>query len=139
LTKLTDVPDPLVATLLDQVSGDLICCAPFEMPLNPQLERIESTESLQGLLENSSFEAAILDTGFRKPLSSLTVEDVPVLQGTLKAQVILKVKPELDQFCEGLETCGVLHAVTKYPSLMAPYFLWTDVDLTPGACAHMCQ
>ena len=60
------------------------------------------------------------------------MEDKPTIQETLRAHVIFKVKPEIDQFSEGLGTCGVLDAVKKYPSLMAPWFLWRDVELTPG-------
>ena len=68
-------------------------------------------ESLQSLFEDSSFESMILETGFRKPLHLLTMEDKPGIQETLRAHVILKVKPEMDQFSERLRTCGILDAV----------------------------
>lgn len=99
----------------------------------PQLEGAECGESLRGVFGNATFESLILETGYRKPLSQLTMDDKPAIRQTLRAHVILKVKAELDQFCEGLQTCGVLSAVMEHPSLMAPCFLWADVEVTPGA------
>ena len=60
------------------------------------------------------------------------MEDKPTIQKVLRAHVLLRVKGELDQFAEGLKTCGILDAVVKYPSLMGPCFLWMDLALTPG-------
>ena len=67
----------------------------------------------------------ITETGYRKPLSLLKLEDIPQLKQTLRDHVLVKVKAELDQFCEGLTTLGVLDKVKMYPSLMAPLF--TDI------------
>ena len=36
--------------------------------------------------------------------------------------VILRSKAELDQFCEGLKSCGVLSAVRQYSDLTRKYF-----------------
>ena len=78
------------------------------------------------------FELAMLETGYRKPLSSLVMLDKAAIQKTLRAHILLKVKPELDQFCEGLKTCGVMESTLQYPSLMAPCFTCTTVNLTGG-------
>ena len=64
----------------------------------------------------------IIETGYRKPLCKLTMEDVPGLKQTLCDHVLVKVKAELDQFCEGLKTLGIQEKIRKYPSLMAPLF-----------------
>lgn len=64
----------------------------------------------------------IIETGYRKPLCRLTMEDVPGLKQTLRDHVLVKVKAELDQFCEGLKTLGVLEKMRKHPSLMAVLF-----------------
>ncbi len=73
-----------------------------------------------------------LETGYRKPLFTLVMADKTGIIDTLKAQVLLKVKPELDQFCEELSTCNVLEYTRKYPSLKAEQFTLTPVDLTQG-------
>ena len=72
--------------------------------------------------ENDTF---IIETGYRKPLCRLTMEDVPGLKQTLRDHVLVNVKAELDQFSEGLNTLGVLEKVKKYPSLMSPLFTYT--------------
>ncbi len=59
------------------------------------------------MFKNPDHESALLETGYRKPLFTLVMAD------TLKAQVLLKVKPELDQFCEGLSTCNVNNSETE--------------------------
>ena len=94
---------------------------------------MESTESLQDLLaENSTL---ILETGYRKPLTSATIEEKPALQKILRAHVLLRVKAEMDQFCEGLKTCGVLEAVTQYPKLMTQCYS-VIVGWRPGEIAR---
>ena len=107
---------------------------PFALPPSSQLDKVECDQSLRMLFsENSGFESIILETGFRKPLSLLVLEDKSRIQEVIKAHVILRVKAELDQFCQGLVTCGIHDAMQNHPTLMAPCFLWTGVDLTPGA------
>ena len=93
---------------------------------------IESDESLRECFKEEPFESLMLDTGFRKPLSSLAISDKEEIISILTANVLLKVKPELDQFIEGLDTCGVLGAMRKSPQLMKVFLTHTTVDLTPG-------
>ena len=64
----------------------------------------------------------IIETGYRKPLCRLTMQDVPGLKQILRDHVLVNVKAELDQFSEGLNTLGVLEKMKKYPLLMAPLF-----------------
>ena len=66
-------------------------------------------------------DSLIVETGYRKPLCMITVEDIPGLKQTLRDHVLVKVKAELDQFCEGLNTLGVLEKMKKYPVIMAPF------------------
>ncbi len=80
------------------------------------------------MFKNPDHESALLE-GYRKPLFTLVMaSDKTGIIDTLKAQVLLKVKPELDQFCEGLSTCIVL----EYTHKTAERFTLTPVDLTQG-------
>ena len=97
-----------------------------------QLRAANSDASLRGVFSNPEYEAILADTGFRRPLSSLTVSDANEISATLKTYLLLKVKPELDQLKEGLDTCGVLESTSRHPELMAPLFVHTPVSLTKG-------
>ena len=43
-----------------------------------------------------------------------------------------KVKTEMDQFHEGLNTFGFLDMVKENPEMWKPYFVCDDSNLTPG-------
>ena len=91
----------------------------------------------------------MLETGYRKPLSSLVMLDKAAIQKTLRAHVLLKVKPELDRVCEGLKTCGVMESTLQYPSLMAPHLYHSEFDwryvnccvdiVTESVCMCVCM
>ena len=47
--------------------------------------------------------------------------------GAIKSVIIdwhslIKIKPELDQFVDGLKTLGTHEAIKQYPHLMTPFF-----------------
>lgn len=98
------------------------------------MEAADSDESLRAAFEDSSHELLILETGYRKPLSMLTMSDQQDLVKMLKAHILFRVKPELDQFRNGLKTCGILEAVESHLELMSPLFTCTRCDLTGGVC-----
>lgn len=50
----------------------------------------------------------------------------------LNYHLIAKVKAELDQFAEGLQTFGFLSFLKADPHTWRPYFIQTDNELTPG-------
>ena len=87
---------------------------------------------MRAIFEDPDYELVLLETGFRKPVSSLCLLDKGVVANTLKAHLLSRVKPELDQFSEGLGVCGVLEAVRRHPELMAPYFTHVPVELSAG-------
>ena len=68
---------------------------------------MESDESLRVLFQSPDYEPVLLETGYRKPLASLQIADKTTIKQTLKAQVLLQVKAEIDQFCDGLRICVV--------------------------------
>ena len=80
----------------------------------------------------------LLETGFRKALCHLTTADKPVLKATLRDyHSLIKIKPELDQFSDGLKTLGVLDLIQKYPSLMSPLFIYQQSSLNKGKDGNM--
>ena len=80
----------------------------------------------------------LLETGFRKALCHLTTADKPVLKATLRDYLsLIKIKPELDQFSDGLKTLGVLDLIQKYPSLMSPLFIYQQSSLNKGKDGNM--
>ena len=65
----------------------------------------------------------LLDCGFVKPTTLVKLEDkVEIIQAIALNYAILRSKAELDQFCEGLQSCGVLDAIRKYPQLTRDFF-----------------
>ena len=49
-------------------------------------------------------------------------DKVHIVQAMALHDVILRSKAELDQFCEGLESCGVLGAIRRNADLTRKYF-----------------
>ena len=97
-----------------------------------QLEAAESEESLRAIFEDSNHQLAMWETGYRKPFSSLQLGDREELQMTLKVHMLARIKPELDQFREGLKACGILEAMQARSTLMEPLFTYSPSDLTAG-------
>lgn len=89
---------------------------------------------MREVFDDSDFELALLETGYRKPLATLNLSDKVGIQKTLKMHTIVRVKPEMDQFLEGLAVCGILEGVQRFSALMAPCFTFAPVDLTAGMC-----
>lgn len=95
---------------------------------------MQSQSALDELFEGD-YQATIRETGYQKPL---LVSDIPQIASTLKASVVLRVIPELDQFCDGLRECGVLESVKKYPNLMAGRFTATSKILVNKGAYKLC-
>lgn len=92
-----------------------IDCAESDMKLRDVFDDDEGNGD-NGLL--------LLETGYRKPLSSLGCEDKPCIKKAIRDyHTLVKIKPELDQFSDGLETLNVLPMMKKYPSLMSSLFV----------------
>lgn len=63
-------------------------------------------------------------TGFRKAVCDLTLEDTAIIKSSLiDYHCILKVKAEMDQFLEGLESLGIIDAIKSQPEVMKPLFV----------------
>ena len=68
----------------------------------------------------------------------LTVDDKPAILNTLKNHHgIVEVKAEVDQFCEGLVTLGVLDCIKRFPDVMQPLFMDINpIQITKGKCVQ---
>ena len=76
------------------------------------------------------------ETGCRKAVCSLKLSDRPALLGALLDYLLMiKVKAEMDQFKEGLQTLGYLEVLQSNPSMWEEYFLDADVPLSTGTCS----
>ncbi len=63
------------------------------------------------------------ECGFAKPFISITEKDkINIIQTLALHDVLLRCKAELDQFAEGLQSCGVLDAIRQNPDLARNYF-----------------
>ena len=81
----------------------------------------------------------VVQTGFRKPLIHLTIKDRhDLISSLLDYHLMAKVKTEMDQFKEGLQTFSFLDIVRENPDLWKKYFLKTDETLTPGKKVSIC-
>lgn len=75
----------------------------------------------------------LLATGFRKPVSTLSLSDCPDLISTLlDFHLMAKVKTEMDQFIEGLRTFNFLDMLRADPNMWRPFFIRDTSHLTPG-------
>ena len=89
-----------------------------------QLSDVKDDITLRTLFENDQWLTVLLETGYRKALSSLTVEDLIGIKRTLRNfYMLLRVKAEIDQFLEGLSCLGVLDQVRSHPMLMQPLLI----------------
>ena len=78
-------------------------------------------------------EALLSETGFRKPLSQLTISDrQPIIDMLLDYYIMVKVKAEMDQFKDGLQVLGFLKVLQENPQLFRQYFMNVEVPLTAG-------
>ena len=66
----------------------------------------------------------VLEAGYTKPLSLLSISDRVLLMRTLMLYyALLQSRSVLDQLAEGLFALGVLEAMKLYPNLMEPLFV----------------
>ena len=69
-----------------------------------------------------------LDTGYSKPISTMTLVDRNKISDVLKKyHRLIKVKAEIDHFIEGLHSLNIEHYIQNYSELMKVLF----VDVEP--------
>lgn len=74
------------------------------------------------------------ETGYRKALARISLEDREEIVLILRQfYTLVRVKPELDQFIDGLKTLELLDMVREHPQLLRPLFVaGTPVQLSKG-------
>ena len=99
-----------------------------------QLSATKDDLTLRTLFEDEQWQMLLLETGYRKPLSSLTQQDMSGIKRILRNfYTFVRVKAEIDQFLEGLSCLGVVDAVRKHPMLMQPLLIPSEsCQLTKG-------
>ena len=66
-------------------------------------------------------------TGYRKAVRDMCVQDKETIRAALlDYHCLLKVKAEMDKFCDGLSAVVVLSFVRKYPEVMKYFFTDTQ-------------
>ena len=83
---------------------------------------------------SSEVQDLLLQTGFRKPVTSLAVGDKEeILSAIIDFHFMAKVKCVMDQFMEGLKAVGLLAEIQLQPAVWEPMFVHCNShDITTG-------
>ena len=85
--------------------------------------------------------ALLMETGYRKPVTFLTLRDKPGLRAALMDyHCMLKAKAAMDQFAEGLQTLKAQDLIQKFPLLTKQFFISNGKKITAREYVfHMLQ
>ena len=98
-----------------------------------QIEEVDSDDALRALLQEDSMMELLTEAGCSRPLHLLTLSDRKAVVTSLSDfYVFMKVKACMEQFKMGLELCGGLKYIKKYPDLFRPMLVDEHPDLTVG-------
>ena len=101
-----------------------VYCVDYLLCMTLQIHSATDDKSLQEIFADNDTSDKLLETGYRKPLTSLTLNDREEIVGVLKLyHTLIKVKAEIDQFVEGLQCLGIHGYMKLYPELMEPVFV----------------
>ena len=101
--------------------------------LNIQLDGVIDDDELRMVFAIDEAASFLMETGFKKPLSKLVMNEKSCLRSTLiDFHCILKSKAAIDQLAEGLENLNILYVMRQYPELMRPLFMNPAKPLTAG-------
>lgn len=98
-----------------------------------QVKSAESDDKIQEALSTDEAIDALYSTGYTKATKSLTLTDrMDLLSVLLDYHLMAKVKSELDQFRNGLNTFEFIDHVKQNPAVWRPYFVPSSNVLTAG-------
>ena len=104
------------------------CC--FALLL--QIEEANSCDALDSVVDEPQ-NISILNSSSWNVVEAVTIENkASLVQRLIDEEVVIKRERNLKAFRKGLETLGLLHLLTSYPSLMKPYFVMECNPLTPA-------
>ena len=96
-----------------------------------QLAGAENDDDVKMLFAVDEISALLMETGYRKPVTYLTLCDRPGLRATLMDyHCMLKAKAAMDQLAEGLQTIKVWDLIQKFPLLTKPFFVSDGKKIT---------
>lgn len=88
------------------------------------MDEAEDDDQLRHVFDMDETLSLLLETGFRKAVSLLTLSDKGLLRSTLlDYHCMVKVKAEMDQFAQGLDVLGAHQLIKKFCVLSKPYFV----------------
>lgn len=97
---------------------------------------VENNDELRVLFGMDEALDFLLTTGFRKPVSMLSLNDRPdLISALLDYHLMARVKTEMDQFIDGLHTFNFLDMVREDPTMWRSFFVRNTSGLTPGMLA----
>lgn len=70
----------------------------------------------------------LIDAGITNPLAATVGCKASIIHSIGLHYVILRVKAELDQLAEGLSALGVVELMRQHPSLLLPWFVYTEAQ-----------
>lgn len=106
------------------------------LPVIMQLQGAENDDDVKMVFAVDEVSALLMETGYRKPLTHLTLQDIPTLKAALvDYHCMLKAKGAIDQFAEGLQRLKVLDLIKKFPLLTKPCFISEDKNKI-SACEY---
>lgn len=100
----------------------------------------ENDDDIKVCLSIDEAASLLNETGYRKAVCSLKLSDRPsVIGALLDYHLMIKVKAEMDQFKDGLQTLGYLEILQSNPSLWEDYFINANQPLTTGSLYVQCH
>lgn len=98
-----------------------------------QINSAESDNDIQETFETDETIDALYSTGYTKATTHLVLADrMNLLNILLDYHLMAKVKSEMDQFINALNTFGLLDHIKQNPVLWKPYFTPPSEQLTAG-------
>ena len=94
-----------------------------------------NNQQLRDLFADDDIASSLYETGYRKVLSAITVDDKDDISNIFSTyHTVIKVKAEIDQFVVGLQCIkGLCKYIKRFPSLMRPLFVHDNSkELTAG-------
>lgn len=130
------VPDSTLGFALENVSGyiyrfTIVLISKKMYFLSLQLDSAESDDDVKMVLAIDEVLCLLAETGYRKPLTSLTLSDTSSLKAVLvDYHCMLKAKAAMDQFSDGLQRLKCHDLMQRFPNLLKPCFVSSGKTIT---------
>ena len=116
----------------------LVC--PYVILKHSLLDAAENNDELRMVFAVDEILALLMETGYRKPVLHLTLQDKVGLRAVLlDYHCLLKVKGAMDQYAEGLQQLRVLDLIQKFNVLTKPFFVSDGKKITTSEYYNYCN